>query len=238
MRATMLACVLSVSVWIHPATAQNIFYPEYPIFDQGTVSCRPVYDASSVCRRLSKAFAYIRSDRGFEAAPGLITDGASIPKWARKIIGEPFDEAFIRAAVLHDHYSRRDNAVLSYLTTQRLFYWALIDSKVPNRKALAMYAAVIVGAPKWTLFYKSKPEKCDTPMDVDCVRNDGSVKADDVLDYAPSVFDAPGVEDAIETIGRSPAVESEDIDAVEREALGARVLLGLPVPPPAGFGDE
>src|SRR5689334_10444439 len=41
---------------------------------------------------------------GWQAAKGLITDGASIPPWAQPIVGKPFDESFVKAAIIHDHY--------------------------------------------------------------------------------------------------------------------------------------
>jgi len=168
----------------------------------------------------------------------LITDGASIPGWAQGFIGRPHDKAFIRAAVLHDHYVRKENAVLSYLATQQLFYWALLDSDVPKDKAMLMYAAVLVGAPKWSLYYRAKPEECDTPMDVECVKNDGDIQADEVVNYTEAAFNQPGFQQAVASLENSPALKSGDLAALEREALGMRALLGLPTPPSAVFGDQ
>jgi hypothetical protein len=39
---------------------------------------------------------------GWQASKGLITDGASIPAWARPMVGEPFDRNFINAAIIGD----------------------------------------------------------------------------------------------------------------------------------------
>ncbi len=43
----------------------------------------------------------------WEAMAGLVTDGASIPGIFQPFIGDPFDEKFIKAAIVHDHYCDR-----------------------------------------------------------------------------------------------------------------------------------
>ena len=78
---------------------------------------------------------------------GDVTDGASIPVWARPFIGEPFDRNFIKAAVIHDHYCDRN--VRPWRDTHRVFYDALITSKLNKIKAKLMYYAVYFGGPKW-----------------------------------------------------------------------------------------
>jgi hypothetical protein len=56
--------------------------------------CKLVYD-----------FGYIDPKGiGWLTIAGDETDGASIPKWAQPFIGKPFEKAFIKAAVIHDHY--------------------------------------------------------------------------------------------------------------------------------------
>lgn len=86
------------------------------------------------------------------ADAGLITDGASIPKWAQLIIGKPFDESFIKAAVIHDHYC--DRHVRSWRKTHKAFYYALIDLGVSKVKANTMYGAVYSRGPKWVTLIK------------------------------------------------------------------------------------
>lgn len=84
---------------------------------------------------------------GWQAKAGLKTDGASIPSWAQPIIGGAWEEQFLRAAVIHDHYCIR--TVRTRSSTHRMFYNALIESGVDQPKALAMYYAVMVGSHMW-----------------------------------------------------------------------------------------
>ncbi|MFG6531562.1 MULTISPECIES: M12 family metallopeptidase [unclassified Sulfitobacter] len=91
-----------------------------------------------------------RRDPG--AAPEVLTgttDGASIPDWAQPLIGQPFDPEFIKAAVVHDHYTYPENRVRSYWRTQRVFYEMLLDEGVSVAKARIMYLAVLLGGRKW-----------------------------------------------------------------------------------------
>ncbi len=83
----------------------------------------------------------------WEAAAGLVTDGASIPGIFQPFIGSPFNEAFIRAAIVHDHYC--DRHVKSWRKTHRVFYEALLDQGVSVARAKTMYFAVLAAGPKW-----------------------------------------------------------------------------------------
>ena len=77
------------------------------------------------------------------------TDGATIPRWAQKIIGKPYDEAYLKAAIVHDHYCYKENHVRSWRETHRMFYDALIDLGIGILKAKTMYYAVYLRGPKW-----------------------------------------------------------------------------------------
>lgn len=83
----------------------------------------------------------------WEAKAGLETDGASIPKFFQPFVGQSFEDSFIRAAVIHDHYS--DRHVRPWRQTHRVFYEGLIDQGVSKAKAKVMYFAVYLGGPKW-----------------------------------------------------------------------------------------
>ncbi|WP_306752400.1 M12 family metallopeptidase [Paracoccus actinidiae] len=85
---------------------------------------------------------------GAEVLTGT-TDGASIPDWAQPLIGQPFESEFIKAAVVHDHYTYPENRVRSYWRTQRVFYEMLLDEGVSEAKARIMYLAVLLGGRKW-----------------------------------------------------------------------------------------
>ena len=83
----------------------------------------------------------------WEAEAGLETDGASIPNFSQPFVGQPFEDSFIRAAVIHDHYCKRH--VRPWRQTHRVFYEGLIDQGVSKAKAKVMYFAVYLGGPKW-----------------------------------------------------------------------------------------
>jgi hypothetical protein len=78
-----------------------------------------------------------------------ITDGASIPFWAQPVIGDPYDETFIKAAVIHDHYCEEQHRVRTWYETHKIFYYALLNQGVEDGKAKLMYLAVLIGGPKW-----------------------------------------------------------------------------------------
>ena len=83
----------------------------------------------------------------WEAKAGLITDGASIPGIFQPFVGKPFEESFVKAAVIHDHYC--DRHVRPWRQTHRVFYEGLVDQGVAKAKAKIMYFAVFLGGPKW-----------------------------------------------------------------------------------------
>src|SRR5215470_10513499 len=130
----------------------------------GTLELLPAGCEQTGHCRLGQDFGYVDpSGTGWDAQKGLLTDGASIPPWARPFIGEPFDKAFIRAAVIHDHYCVRH--VRPWRQTHRMFYDALIASDVPGAQAGIMYFAVMVGGPKWAKLIKGKP----CPVGMGCI---------------------------------------------------------------------
>jgi Protein of unknown function (DUF1353) len=117
-----------------------------------------------------KDFGFIDpSGVGWQAKAGLETDGATIPVWAQPFVGGQFDTAFIRAAVIHDHYCKR--RVRGFLSTHRVFYDALIESGVDAVKANVMYYAVLVGGPKWIELIPG--EQCN--LGGSCIRSAGGI---------------------------------------------------------------
>ena len=182
--------------------------------------------ASGLCR-LVEDFGYIDPAKvGWQAKAGLMTDGASIPSWAQPFIGSPWENAFIKAAVLHDHYCVR--TVRERTQTHRMFYYALVESGVSKAKASVMYYAVLVGSHMWT-----KPMKGKTCQGVpNCIQNvssglptapNASLKTNEVgelvLYWAPR-FDDPNV---LEDIRQASALIETDptmsLEAVEALAL-------------------
>jgi secreted trypsin-like serine protease len=88
------------------------------------------------------------------------TDGASIPGWAQPFVGGPWDESYLKAAILHDHYCYKENNVRSWQDTHRMFYDAMIASGVPAAKANIMYFAVRTFGPRWAYPNKIPFEYC------------------------------------------------------------------------------
>lgn len=123
----------------------------------------PGCEASGKCT-LGADFGFVDgSGTGWQAAKGLLTDGASIPRWAQPIVGAPFTDAFVKAAIIHDHYCVRH--VRTWRQTHKVFHEALLASGVPAGKAGIMYFAVLVGGPKWVELVKGKP----CPVGMGCV---------------------------------------------------------------------
>lgn len=117
---------------------------------EATRECRLVND---ITYNDPNGLTWKASKRDPTADPAIktgLTDGASIPPWAQPFIGQPFDKSYIKAAVVHDHYSYAENHVRSWRKTHRMFYNALIDSGVPVDKAKVMYFAVYLGGARWT----------------------------------------------------------------------------------------
>ena len=116
--------------------------------------------------RLGNDFGFVDSKGiGWQASKGLITDGASIPPWAKKIVGQSFDKDFIKAAVIHDHYCNRK--VRPWRQTHKVFYDGLVSAGVPRGKAGIMYFAILIGGPKWVKLIKGRP----CPVGLECINN-------------------------------------------------------------------
>lgn len=132
----------------------------------GTLELKPSGCQAAGHCTLGADFGFVDSKgRGWQAAKGLLTDGASIPPWAQKIVGEPFEESYIKAAVIHDHYCNR--RVRSWRETHRVFYEGLLASGVSKSKAGIMYYAVLIGGPKWVKLIKGKP----CPVGMGCINS-------------------------------------------------------------------
>jgi hypothetical protein len=80
-------------------------------------------------------------------------------------VGQPFEEAFIKAAVIHDHYC--DRRVRPWRQTHQVCREALLKSAVEPVKAGIMYFAVLIGGPKWVRLIPGKP----CPVGTGCINN-------------------------------------------------------------------
>jgi hypothetical protein len=155
MQKSFVAAIVAFGAMASPVSAE--FIGELKFKPQGCENrgvCQLMYD-----------FGFIDSKGvGWQARAGLKTDGASIPSWAKPIIGGSFDKDFIRAAIIHDHYCDRN--VRPWPDTHRVFYEGLRASNVDEVKAKIMYYAVLVGGPKWIELIKG--ESCN--IGKTCVR--------------------------------------------------------------------
>ena len=85
----------------------------------------------------------------WKADKGDITDGASIPAIFQPIIGNAFENDFLPAAIIHDHYTTKEHYVRTWKATALMFYQAMVVKNVPAIKAKTMYYAVYTFGPHW-----------------------------------------------------------------------------------------
>jgi len=122
----------------------------------------------------------------WDAPIGLVTDGASIPKFAWSIVGGPFEGLYRNAAVVHD--AACDNRKRSWEATHEMFYHAMLTSKVDPVKAKIMYAAVYFRGPRWDLTVSTL---VDTEADTNSI--------------------ATGLQDAVQASNSIPEINAEII---------------------------
>ena len=98
--------------------------------------------------RLLSYLAFV-DDNGktWTARPGLIFDGASIPRAFWRVIGSPFTGDYRDAAVIHDQMCK-DRTVPSPVV-HRVFYQAMRCLGVGRVRAALMYAAVRLFGPRF-----------------------------------------------------------------------------------------
>lgn len=187
--------------------------------------------ASGKCR-LDENFGFIDANGlGWEARKGLETDGASIPSWAQPFVGAPFDEAFIRAAVIHDHYCIRQ--VREWRVTHRAFYEGLRASGVPEGRASLMYYAVLVGGPKWIELIPGAPcgtgGACINQVDVSTQVRGSFIAMNDegqALVRRPALYATPGFSAAMERFQAEHAANPAGPTREQAEAAAARDMSG------------
>lgn len=98
---------------------------------------------------LQNDFGYVDPSGNEWLAPkGAKVDGASIPPAAWSLIGGPFEGKYRNASVIHDVACQLKNR--PWQVVHRVFYDAMLTSGVSLLKAKTMYAAVLLGGPKWS----------------------------------------------------------------------------------------
>jgi len=148
-----------------------------------------------------------------------LTDGASIPDWARGLIGDHYDPQYLMAAVVHDHYCYDENHVRGWRETHRMFYDALIALKVPELKAKIMYAAVYFGGPKWTNLVLG--ESCGPNCVFDAGSAESSVRSNPGLVYRPAQYGDDSFEPTLQGIAAQleldPTLTLPEIETIVQE---------------------
>lgn len=146
------------------------------------------------------------------------TDGATIPSWAQSFIGEPFDEEYLLAAVLHDHYCYKENHVRTWRQTHRMFYNALISLGVPSVKAKTMYAAVYLGGPKWQHLVPG--ENCGPNCIYDALQGSENyvTHEENQVYFRDNSYESKGFMDALSLLN-DVIVGDEDVSLYEIEDL-------------------
>lgn len=149
------------------------------------------------------------------------TDGASIPAWAQPVIGEPFNEQYLLAAVVHDHYCYKENRVRTWRQTHRMFYNALISLGVPRTKSKIMYGAVYIGGPKWRRLVPG--QDCGINCIYDAVKGNPAFMAseEEVLRFRAEEYDSPEfagqLQSLIDQIEGDPSISLVEIEQAARQ---------------------
>ncbi|MEM6275304.1 MAG: DUF1353 domain-containing protein [Pseudomonadota bacterium] len=208
--------VFVVSAVATPAQAEFI----------GDLSLEPKGCEETELCTLGADFGYIdRRGLGWKADKGDVTDGASIPRWAQKFVGIPFEPAALPAAVLHDHYSKSVRPVRGWFQTQRMFYEALRDGGVVEPRASLMYAGVLIGSGKWITRMKGKT--CDLGPGIACTNQTVEITLETLPEtYGSAEYKAlfASIQSQIE----SGAIGQEAVEALVRAKLPQDIYLHNP----------
>lgn len=134
---------------------------------------------------------------------GTTVDGASIPPFLWSIIGGPFEDAYIEASVIHDHYCETEERTAH--DTHRNFYYGMMASGVPKWKAMLMHWAVATFGPSWKLEKRVVMEQICTQTE-DNITNCSSVATIRTVTVRESPLDLSSPEVLALAISKTNAV--------------------------------
>lgn len=160
------------------------------------------------------------------------TDGASIPDWAQPIIGDPFSDEYLLAAVLHDHYCYKENHVRGWRQTHRMFYDALKALGLGFPKAEIMYGAVFLGGPRWIDLVPG--ENCGPNCIYDAIGDNAALHraGDDVELKRDATYGSPEFLEALARIEAAieadPGITPRQIEALVQAEQPEDFFLGYP----------
>jgi len=90
--------------------------------------------------RLVSTLSFTNSKYVITVKPGVITDGASIPRFAWSLIGCPLSGKYVGSAIIHD--ALYDSQILSRQEADRIFYDMLLHNGVSKFIAKIIYYSV------------------------------------------------------------------------------------------------
>lgn len=95
---------------------------------------------------ITKAFPVMTSLGGFTVHSGFLSDGASVPRLAQAIVGNPFD-AYLEAAVAHDwlYATHSDRLMFDREEADFILKELMWNQNLPAWKVAAFHAAVRLG---------------------------------------------------------------------------------------------
>lgn len=191
--------------------------------------------------------------REWLAPRGTMTDGASIPPVFEPIIGPHDSPEFALAAAIHDAYCGYGNEESDvyrsrgWRAVHRMFYEALRVGGVGEIRAKTMYAAVMMGGPRWNPFGEgegqqlpqghSRPELAE--IDTEALQQRFRETAEMIARDNPSLDVIDRQTAYSEIIDGVRYIETFDTPAEERvdhtmEDGTTVTALGLPAPGPNG----
>lgn len=113
----------------------------------GTLNISPVGDGVHWELVNSFGFLDVRGTKWTVPSRARV-DGASIPRALWSLVGSPLTGLYVEASVVHDYYC--DIRSRPWRNVHRVFFEAMLASKVSEIQAKIMYAAVYFAGPRWS----------------------------------------------------------------------------------------
>jgi hypothetical protein len=171
---------------------------------------------------LESDFGYIDSSgTGWQTNKGTKTDGASIPPLLQPFVGSPWEDGYIRAAVIHDWYC--DRHVRSWKATHKVFYSAMIASGLESRKAKLMFYAVYAFGPRWGYLIPGTP--CKATYNCIQVKDPVFIQIPSKLDDVSNTSELKAIETMIELTEVKGGLSLEELMTVADKAHPKQDLL-------------
>jgi hypothetical protein len=137
--AALLLAAMSLQVM---AQNGNSYWGRY----EGVLLLQPLSGTGRM--KILNEYSFVDSAGGRWVVPaGYVSDGASIPKLAWSIVGDPWGADYRNAAVIHDAACENKNR--PWESVHLTFYYAMLAAGVSKYKAKVMYAAVYHFGPRW-----------------------------------------------------------------------------------------